>query len=274
MALRARRLLVFAVVACGCGRQELWSPSTGTGSGGGTAGGSGAGGDPIVSLDVGSLPGLVLWLDATRGVSENENGKVTSWHDQSPAGVDLAPKDAPSANYAALGDAAPPGVELLASSTLSTPGAGAVGIGTGDFLVEIVAASWPGYDLPHLLEIDNLTEASLAIASDPGGHTQAAIFGGDGAVTSKYRLDQGGFHLIGVRRFGRGNEATLIIRDDGASQGARAGPSFAYDFGSFSSFKLGPAVDLAEVVVLRGPIITDDDVAKLEAFLLAKHGLR
>ncbi|HEY8039699.1 MAG TPA: hypothetical protein VIF15_07890, partial [Polyangiaceae bacterium] len=75
--------------------------SSGSSSGGGSGGGSGgsSGGDDSGSVEGGGpwtpamLPGLVVWLDDTKGVvaSTTIKGAITRWLDQSGAGNDATP---------------------------------------------------------------------------------------------------------------------------------------------------------------------------------------
>jgi hypothetical protein len=293
--------LALALLASACGGNAL-QKGGGAGAGGtpaeiedaGTSGAAGAEVEasapadaPSVAVDtfIASLPGLVLWVDAARGVTLDSSGEVSSWKDQSPASNDLGPSIFPASRYAADGPGGHPVVRLFTGSRLGTPGDGTSSLGfrSGDFLVEVVWA-WSGAmnQTPGLFGMWRLEEASqdpaglMGLGVQGDGSTSLSLLAIEGhktiEVTSTTKVTDVAFHVTGVRRVVAAGAATVELRVDGRADPMVSGVEVG-DFGTSAWAALGGGANVAEVVVIKGSI-TDDEVALLENHLSSKYGLR
>ena len=248
--MRAPRLIGVAAVltaVLGCGRAQ-------------------SGTDAQAGFDVASLPGLSLWLDASRGVSDPT---VRTWHDQSPNDDDaIAGAMAPDYLHDELNGY--PAVQLqgTATMTVSGPKAGAaMAFGADDVLVEVVARWLRAVTLFQ-------TNYGLTVSGDAAA---SVTVGGDPVSAAGTNVGDGTFHLIGARRSGSGAATTLDVRVDGALAATATSIDFARDLGSIAEGPvgaLGPGnnVELVEVVVVKGPIAAAS-LSGLEGDLRAKYAL-
>ena len=241
-----------------CGPRRSWRCSR-CGQSKGAVDGAGGG------FDVASLPGLSLWLDAARGVSDP---MVTTWSDQSPNADTLsAGAMAPDRLEDEINGAPTVQLQATATMTLSGPHAGAaVAFGTGELLVEVVARWYPSVTLLQ-------TDRGLAVS---GGATAEVSVAGH-AVQTTATVGDGTFHLVGARRDGSGAGTTLEMRVNGGVDGTATGLDYAQDLGAASPAPvalLGPGnnVEIAELVVVNGAT-TAADLARLESYLLTKYAL-
>jgi len=235
-----------------------------------------------VAFDVRSLPGLVLWLDASTGI-RSQNHNVVGWSDGSGAGDDALPSGygqfsvlASVASDAAAGhDAVRLDINQV-YAVASPAGTAALGFGTGDFLVEVVA-SWG--DTGRATVFATLASPTVNLFElfwDEAGHLGVALSGGPPAVTSAMGISgDGAFHLVAARRTGGGAGTKLEVRMGGAALDAATGAADAADLHALASGRIGPGrlMEIAEVVVVKGTT-SDADLAKLEAYLLHKYGLQ
>lgn len=309
--------LFLAGTTIACGRQELWKPGatgpapagaadamTASGAAGttGAAGiseatGGGAGGTPDAGVDaiqpfddgfdVGSLPGLVLWLKATSGVTLSGGSAVKSWQDDSPSRNDVQNSGQESAAFFASDHSTWywgggfDVVDFRSFATMSTNdqtnGTPSLGLGTGDLLVEVVSA-WrtETFDRPSpfWLGLGSGSTTRTALTFDtqsnggPGNFTLIGL--GDPLISSP---NVGGkLRAVGARRAVAGGVQTVELRVDGRVDKTRTGGA-PRDLGSAAFAELGPACDVAEIIVIKGPI-SDDALAALESHLVAKYGLK
>jgi hypothetical protein len=293
--MKAAAAMVVLLASLGaCGRQGLWDAPAMSGAvaggGGGTvetggasggAGSTGFGGRPMPmafddGFDVGTVPGLEVWVDAGRGVTTDpmNQGRIVQWSDQSGASNNFG--GIPPASYSAAAQGRPAEVVVSAGDTLETDGD--VGFGTGNFLAYVVA-SWSGgtpFARGLIATEDMLGNPgnSLVLAPESTGDVKLTVSGGI-EMTSHRRFDDGTLHVIGVVRAGTGNATSLALRGDGTAESVTTGSGLVVDLGGrLTAIKLGPEVAIAEVVVARGAPIADADVTRLEAHLLSKYGLR
>jgi hypothetical protein len=230
-------------------------------SGDAAAGSSGsdasdAGGDASTTFPS-SLPGLVAWFDAGRGAIPT-NGTISTWADLSPTGTALHAAQ-PAAVVMGFANGLP-GINTNGSTVLSSfqPSA-SLGLGTGDFVIAMVVQPQPNSDilsLPVVLRIYGKV-SRLAVSF---------VFDGSELDSTSMPCD-GHVHLLVIRR----SAGTAAIRVDGLADASAAN---AADLQASGGLQLGsgPAT-FAEVVVVKGPT-TDDDVARLEAYLTAKYALK
>jgi hypothetical protein len=224
------------------------------------------------------LPGLVLWLDSGQGVVTGADGAVTRWNDRSGRANDAVEAAPASAYSMPKGPGGSMVVELPGGQTQLAIKRGNdtsdFGFGTGELLIEVVARWVRGGTTPILFETESSTTLDVALALEDSGNVQAF-----GATTdtgsSTTALQEGTFYLFGMRRTGTGDAATLEVRIDGAVEWTKTGATEAHTLGTLASAQVGPGgvLDVAEVVVVKGPIAAAA-LAALESHLLSKYGLR
>jgi hypothetical protein len=255
------------------------SDAPATEAGGTEAGATEAGADAS-TFSVATLPGLALWLDASKGIVVSNN-MAPSWKDQSSNGNDAVQASQASPGYVAGAINGLPAVSFVNNTTYATihgaDGTATLGFGTGDFLVEIVAKWTTNGDTTTLFGTSTgPNHLDLSLVGDNGGHAIAVV--GSGAYyagSTSASLGDGTFRLIGARRAGTGAAATLEVRVAGAVAGTGTGVNYGVDLQSLVLGQVGPgnALDLAEVVVVKGTT-SADDLAHLEAYLTAKYALQ
>jgi hypothetical protein len=77
---------------------------------------------------------------------------------------------------------------------------------------------------------------------------------------------------VGARRTFATGAQIVELRVDGRVDRTQAG-GVPRDLGAAAFVQVGPACDVAEIIVIKGPI-ADDAVAALESHLVAKYGLK
>jgi len=224
--------------------------------GGGAAMGGGAGGG------IGALPGLVLWLDAAKGVTGTTS--VTAWADQSGNQNDLAGSGAMLSAGAVNGLPA----ITLSSSTLQAMNNPSFGFGTDELLVEEVVRVNATHSLLFGTSGMRLQSATV------GGFAQLQL-GPSTTVDGATSLNDATWRVVAARRSGSGASATIDVRLNGGVDGTATGSQYAYDVGSTSPATVGGSdtiEDVAEVVVIKGTISVAD-LGTLEGYLKTKYGL-
>ncbi len=236
--------------------------------------------------------GLVVWLDASRGVTQAA-GKVSLWADQSGRGNDAAQTVTarqPSVHPGAL--AKKPTIAFDgAASGLALADAASLRWGLDDYTIEIVAeytntpstddvvgygALWtkgtPAYPYPGVALFAN------SIAGSATSNLLVQVKTPDdtprGWVNSKADgLNDGTFRVYGTRRVG---QTTLEARVDGAITAATIAAVDVSTGGQpvFIGSRDGSLQllhgEIAEIVAYRGAL-SDADIATLEAYLRTKY---
>jgi hypothetical protein len=235
---------------------------------------------PDGGFNVLSLTNLAMWLDAAKGFST-----PTIWKDQSPNhnSVTGSGSDGNNIQLVSVSVNGLPAVGLVGNARLSGgPIAGTFDLGTGDFLVEMVAA-WTTMSISavSLFEISNPPQNAMAFAmlEDATSHglnaVEAPSLGSTAAtVTStSTNLGDGNFRLLGARRVGASATPTLEVRVNGAAAGSTTSGAGS-DLGVTTRTQIGPGSSLkvAEVIVVRGAT-SADDLARLESYLMTKYAL-
>ena len=286
--------LGFGCAHCGA-RSSLASPESGAG---------GAAPQPTTTVttsyepppDAGawtpkSLAGLVLWLDGTTGV-HTSGGAVTSWDDQSGLANDAAP-DAPGSGdplLAADAIGGAPAVRFDGSSYLVIQDDDSLQLGTGDFLVAVVARhttpidiGW-GYGIFFIkYELPVPFTGPALVANTEAGGTQiiAQLAYQQAFITSAGGgLDDGRPLSMVMRRRASAGTASLELRLNGATSAMSGSSGFAVDlsapgrplFVGGTPDMQNIVGDIAEVITVKGAT-PDADVAALEGYLGAKYGL-
>jgi hypothetical protein len=238
-----------------------------------------------------SLGGLVLWLDAAQGFHD-DNGFVTSWDDQSGQQNDAEPSvagtSAPVLVTGAIGGH--PAVRFDGTHYLVIKDAASLQLGTGDFVVALVArhttptnVGW-GYGIFYIkYEVPYPYTGPQLTGNTEQGTTQAfaQLTYHDAIVdTAQSGLNDGQPMLLVMHRRAAGNQSSLEIRLNGASSAIATGGDYAVDVSALGRpLFLGGTPnnqnvvgDIAEVVTVKGAT-PDADVIALEACLMAKYGL-
>jgi hypothetical protein len=239
---------------------------------------------PDAFFDIATLPGVVLWLDAARGIALEipNTDRVVTWEDGSPKHNDLMalqPNVVPSFVPSALNGL--PAVQLGPAQRLATrPAVGIenLALGTHELLVLVVAKWTSGASDAHFFEVAMTTPSFAFLGQREGAVAVALETAGRPATvtpTERASFGDGAFRLYGARRFGAGARTTLELRVNGAVEALAMGPALGADLPLPTTAAVGPGQDLAvaELVVVKAHV-ADDELARVEAHLMAKYGLR
>ena len=216
------------------------------------------------TTDIARLPGLVLWLESTKGVLV-ESGHVRNWIDQSPEHNDLALFEGNGATVtSSIGGAQT--VAFDGASSYSLPFDTPLDDWSGDFLVEIVLRAKSTNSLqaifscsgapPHVpgftratfyLDTDQTSECSV----DSDGYSnesQTKSLGGDAVLLAYYRHG----NTLEARR------NSSVDRSDTVSQATSPscaktifGAELTEDLASQDDYL---ASEIAEIVVVHGHV--------------------
>jgi len=234
-----------------------------------------------------SLPGLVLWLEAS-AVSPPSGSQISLWPDLSPAGndaVQTVPAYQPTFEAAAVGGL--PAMRFDGNLTFFTiADSASLQWGTGDYTLMVIG-QFASSGVPDQFFYQKVTASapwygpSLFVNSDkPSLDTRATSqLAQYTLITSAHDGLGDAPHLFGGRRFG----SSLEVRVDGASDGVTTVPSLdisaAGSYATMGQNGYSPqpgfqALDgtIAEVVAVGGPIASAD-LQTLECHLLLKYGV-
>jgi hypothetical protein len=268
----------------------------------GSAAGSGS--------DVAAIPGVVLWLDAAKGVTET-NGKVATWADQTTNHNDATQQNANwQPALVAAGIAGLPSVHFTATN----PGTGNQGNnGTMLNIADSATLQWGSED--YLIEVvtryDNAPSATIAteraigygtlyskqsqnpqlpaegvafFANTPAGDTASGttafssyVYVSHGVINSAQGFNDGVARLLGTQRVGA---TTLSLRVNGIEATTGTVPAM-----NVAEVGVGARIgasgdatlarldgDIAEMIVVKGSIAATD-LATIESYLTTKYGL-
>jgi len=251
-------------------------------------------------FQLGNVPGLVLWLDANKGVTQS-NGRVTTWADQTSfkndAAQGLAPRQ-PTAVAGVIngkpavhfdkggGNVGNVGNMLLVKDAVSLQwGTGdfylatvarfdnaineaSTGRGTGMFYTKVVGPSpFPGPDL-----VGNIPGNGTAAV----GLTGSTNFTLNNFLTTPTAYNNNNPHLFAIQRSG----VKLDLRVDGVSVASSTSNGINVDNvgtivrigaeGDASGSRLNG--DIAEMLAVKGAL-SGPDLANIESSLKTKYGL-
>jgi len=259
--------------------------------------------DAIAVLPVPSIDGVVLWLDGSRGVTE-DNGRISRWADQSAQHNDAAP---PSAGVApSLGPNLVNGhpavhFEAARKTVLLVTDAASLHFGTGDLTIEAVVGyrnkSKGGTPVDHLdgwgYVFDKMVGNRLGVGlmgnwpvseTDPiGSQFGCETTEQGGSLLSKAKgYNDGVARLWAMRRAG----TTVELRRAGAvDNSGKWNPPVNVDAMGTPPVSIGARLyqgqtsasfpldgDVAEIVVVKGTI-AEAQLASLESYLSTKYAL-
>lgn len=246
-------------------------------------------------FDVSALPGLCLWLEASRGVTRFDGGVVAAWGDLSGNGNNATQSityNRPTYTEQAIHRL--PGIRFDKDATwgqfLSIADAPSLRWGTGDFTLAVVArhdndnGGGGSSNRFGVFYFKQSPTQGLVLQANSPGQTVAGGFAVEVSPDPVERLAStgGGYndlrgHLFVARRVG----ALLELRHNGLADGARTAP--VVDLSAVgSNVTVGATLeridstrlngDIAEIVAVKGPL-SDAALAELEAHLKAKYAL-
>jgi hypothetical protein len=226
------------------------------------------------TFDLRKLPGLTFWLDAAAISSTMPLPfSLNVWKDQTVNGNDFR---AYPADTLTCQPTLPTGINVcyldpiatLSSPAIATP-VPSLGLGTGEFIFEMVARLGSSSATEHVftlngLQIDVVPERQVIAEM---GTVQSVVMS-----TAKLPADFG-FVLIGVRRTGAGSSASFELRVGDTVDACQPGGALA-DLLSTGVATFGPEsfLELAEAVLVKGPTSSTDFVG-LESYLRSKYHL-
>jgi hypothetical protein len=264
-----------------------------------------AGGDEGSILNPGTLMGLVLWLDAGKGVSV-AGGGVASWSDLSPHHNDASqPTPSLQPTWAATGINGLPVVHFYrdAGGSSNSTGAGqmltvadapSLQWGTGDFYVAVVARSdnnldggsergvgqlfgkvTPATNVPGPLLTINII-GGISLPDQEGLACSTSIGDGGAWVLTRTSYDDDVPHVFAMQRVA----GTLDLRVDGVSLGTSS-PDVDDVGATGSPVSIGAGNngrllrldgDVAEITAVAGALPASDRTG-LEDYLMKKYAL-
>jgi hypothetical protein len=233
---------------------------------------------------IASLSGLVLWLDAAKGVTKNNQNQVSKWADQSSSANDGSQSTQsmqPVWNGSVINGFPALHFDKANTQSLSLVDSSSLQWGTGDFLIEVVVR-WDndGSNGEFGLPYGKIGQSSgvVFIAGDAQNDDNGLSAAIDGqnliAYTAGYNDNKA--RLVAFRRSG----STLELRVNG-SQVASQAQSGTVDvsasgvdavIGDDGMGDIPLDGDIAEVVGVKGAT-SSQDLSSLEAFLKAKYNL-
>jgi hypothetical protein len=250
--------------------------------------------DASAGWSPGVVPGLVLWLDGSNGLSQGAGGGP-AWSDQSGQRNDALPMGAPVIKPGAIGGR--PAVHFNGGPDyLVVQDSSSLQFSTGDFVIAVVAAHttpttgmW-GYGLFYSKQEQTAPYPGPGLVANTVNRTgqieaQVALDTPSLILTTGADYNNGQPLYLTMHRFSRIDDggtatATLDLRVNGADAGSISGPGAALDVSAAgqplvlggSAKAQGMVGDLAEVVAIKGAV-SDADIDALEAYFRAKYGL-
>jgi hypothetical protein len=231
---------------------------------------------------VADVPGLALWLDASKGVTQDGNGKVSAWADQS-----INQNTATQATLAvrptlvAQSINAKPAIHFAGSKEfLEIADHASLQAGTGDFYVAAVvkAANTVDYGFVYA-KTDNSKFPFPGIVMSVN-YPQTGLVGGQTEVAVIASTTTGMLNDNVARQFGFMRKAgTLGFRLNGAMQGTKANVVTDVSAPNQKAYigcqpnGLDPLDgDIAELIVVKGAV-SIPDLGAVESYLNTKYGL-
>jgi hypothetical protein len=269
-------VMTVALAACGGGKFE--AGSAGLDGGGDDSGGltdAGEGDAPsvpdgAVPFDGGApwspreLPGLAVWLDASRGVNTS-SGKIRRWSDQSGNG-----NDATGGNDTAIVEpGAANGKDAvacpLAGNAFQIADSPTVRWGTGGFVIAMVLKR-SATTAANLWGKQSTTGAGTALSFQAsGGDYRLNV--GTSAVSVTTAVPQGGrFHWVIARGM------RVVLQTESSSATGSTSSEDISAAGGHVFFCQAALHSVAEVIAVKGPM-SDADGTKLVNYFKAKYAL-
>jgi hypothetical protein len=229
-------------------------------------------------FDPSKLPGLVLWLDPTRGMTMGANAILVGWGDQSSKKNNATPGTTQPIVVDQIANGLPAVRFDGAATYLSLTDGDSLRFATGDFTIEVVAAV-RGTALTNLYGKSNPgspfagTVLFMNFSSTKAG---AQVDANHSATGTTSGLNDGKFHLFGMRR----NSGTLEVRVNGLAEGSLATAGSVDVSATGAAPTIGGQAskvqmlngDIAEVIIVKGAL-SDTDLKSLESYLKGRYNL-
>lgn len=233
--------------------------------------------DAEVTLDVSALPGVVLWLDASKGVIIGSGGGdagdgVTAWLDSSRIGNNLSDALATCRLYggavnghAGIACGVPSGLRGVLQASVTQ----GLDWGNGTFYVAAVMSSTPNANIAIDWN-DGTGEFIMGIGSSRGWVAARAL----GSSTDRHvygTTELTNAHLIAGMRLG----SSLILRVDGVVDAQTTGLDSALTLAGKQVGLAGQSPQtsmVAEIVVIAGEP-SASVLSTLEGYLMARYGI-
>jgi hypothetical protein len=232
---------------------------------------------------IASISGLVLWLDAAKGITKNNQNQVSKWADQSSNANDAIQNTSamqPVWSGSVFNGFPALHFDMSNTQVVDIADSSSLQWGTGDFLIEVVARFNNDYTNNEIgLFYGKIGQSSGIIffatdAANADDGISAAIDGNNLiGYTANYRGSTP--RLYGFQRSG----STLSLRTNGAQVASQAQTgnvdvSANGEVAQIGDFQTNAPLDgdIAEVVAVKGAI-SSQDLTSLETFLKAKYGL-
>ena len=241
------------------------------------------------SFSVKNVPGLVLWLDGSQGVTSDVNGSVSKWADQSGNANDAVQLTAGlRPTLVAQSINGKPAIHFTtnASNTpfphLTVPDATTLRLGTGDFYITCVV-KWSNANSGPLGAVFTKQDVAGPFAGyalymnyPTAGHAGGQLDQNTNIGSTAAALNDGLPRQYGLARFSN----TASVRVSGASSGTLPNTNVTADavgvplsIGGRAPDGLHPLLgDVAELIVVKGAI-SGSNLTAIEAYLQSKYAL-
>ncbi len=244
-------------------------------------------------FDVGNVSGLVLWLDAAKGVTKNNQNQVSAWADQSSAKNNAAQSTGslqPVCNASVINGL--PAMRFDKGNTIGrmliVTDAASLQWGTGDFLVEVVSRfdnspSFAGDGIAAFYFKTGSNAGVVLVGNAVDTNMMSVAAGITGATGPQDILPFKGSYNDSAARgyaFHRTGQ-TLELRVNGAQVGTKAQSSNIDVSVSGNDVFIGSNQnggnlrmngDIAEIIAVKGSV-SAQDLSSIEAYLKAKYNL-
>jgi hypothetical protein len=245
---------------------------------------------PDAGPSVKDVPGLVLWLDATVGVTANGANQVSKWVDQSGNGNDAAQSIAnvqptliaqgiggkPAIRFTTNPNASPfPRLNIADSATLK--------LGTGDFYISAVV-QWEnkssgslGMIVSKQSTVNPFPGYALYMNFPTSGHAGGQLDANTNVGSNLASLNDGLPRQYGLLRTNGNASIRVNGTPDGTLQGTNVNSDAAQvplSIGGLEAANgLHPLVgSISEIVIVKGTISVPN-INLIEGYLKAKYGL-
>ncbi len=219
------------------------------------------------------LSGLALWLDDTVGIVRDPgNGaRVVRWLDQSGRGHDATAEES-NGELPSLDSAAITGKDAVLcdkQTYLRVEDSADLQFATGDWAIVMVAKFGIAVGLSGPLLYEKGSGTGLVVSVNGSGNVGVLTYGAGGGSAAVANVASDAFHIMSVR--GKDLEvraAGNVANGASTSDVSAPGEGIRLCGSAISSIY----TELVELIVVKGTM-TDEDLAKTEAYLKTKFGL-
>jgi len=242
--------------------------------------------DASTPFDVTSVAGLVLWLEASKGVTAS-SGTVTAWADQS-GNNNNATQNTPSSEPTqdATGINGLPAIHFAGGTHLTIADSTSLQWGTGDFYIAVVMAENNASNTAGVVFAKQEASspfAGPALFANFPLPAQSTEWGGQVSITSYVPTNETSLNDDNARQFSLTRtgsslsvrldglpDNSVVIGDGGSLDVSAVG--IPVSIGASPTGTQGLSGDIAEIIAVNGTIAVSD-VANIEAYLESKYSL-